>query len=107
VGYSEPVAQDVDRLPLYKSALELHETSGIPYRLDLEIKSDMATRRILQLFIRPLRETQEHCVFLSFKLAEISIFENQILVSDDCKEFPAGWICSEETGQRGGFYSSS
>jgi hypothetical protein len=94
VGDSEPVAQDVDRLPLYKSALELHETSGIPYRLGLEIKSNMATRRILQLFIRPLRKIQEHCVFLSFKLAEIPIFENQIRVINDGKEFPAGWIWS-------------
>ncbi len=47
------MAHDVDRLPLYKSALELHETSGIPYRLDQELM-DMATIRFLiALYKRP------------------------------------------------------
>lgn len=30
---SETAPLDVDRLPLYRSALELHQTSGIPYRI--------------------------------------------------------------------------
>ena len=29
---SEATVHDVERLPLYRSALELHETTGIPYR---------------------------------------------------------------------------
>jgi len=36
---SEQVAQDVSRLPLYQSALEFHQTSGIPYRSALYLNS--------------------------------------------------------------------